>query len=147
MQPKYSRAAGRPNLRSCVMETVRIKQRIKSPISCTQKNSGQRHDRFRKCVQFPLLLVGGPGRVPAAGCPCRSQGFDKSCAESRFHPKAVLSIGQELGISGQHPCSCCCKPLSTIRLQNCHFLREEAALAMALGQGVRERGEGSCPRY
>lgn len=74
------------------METVQIKQRIKSPINCTQKIVDDRHDQFRKCVQFPLLLVGGSGRVLAVGHPCHSQVFDKSRAESSFHPKGVLSV-------------------------------------------------------
>lgn len=51
-----------------------------------------RHDQFRKCVQFPLLLVAGPGRLPAVGRACHSQVFDKSHAESQFNPKGVLSV-------------------------------------------------------
>lgn len=50
------------------------------------------HDQFRKCVQFPLLLVGGPSRVLAVGRACHSQVFDKLCAESGFCPKGVSSV-------------------------------------------------------
>lgn len=40
-QPKYREVARRQNFLNCVMGTVLIKQRIKSPINCHKKNHGQ----------------------------------------------------------------------------------------------------------
>lgn len=94
-----------------------------------------RHDQFRKHVQFLLLLVGGAGRVPAVGRAGRLQVFHKSCAESRFHPKGVLSVlAKSWALQG------CCKPLSSIWPQNCRFLGAKAATAMLARQGGREWG-------
>lgn len=54
-------------------------------------------------------------------------------------------IGQELGISGHHSCSCCCKSLSSIWPPNCCLLGGKTAMAILAGWGGKECGEESCP--
>ena len=70
----------------------RLNKELRHLLIAPRKIVGDRHDQFRKCVQFPLLLLEGPGRVSAVGHACCSQVFDKSRAESGFHPKGVWSV-------------------------------------------------------
>lgn len=54
-QPKYSEVARRRNFLSCVIRTVLIKQRIKSPMNCNKKNHGQMPQPIYKvCPVLPF---------------------------------------------------------------------------------------------